>query len=187
MIKMALVFAIFSCFSMAHALDSGDIAELTPPAVVEEISCGEFQGVKLPCWTDFKRSNEGDESLPFFPYAKRPNGCTVFNYRPGEMDTFEARGEHFSFKEACDNHDKCYYTLGSLRNECNKAFYEDLSKECSHGNETSKPACMRRASIFYNGVSLAASIVHTNSQERQQAYIERVMKYVHDYKQNNNE
>jgi hypothetical protein len=53
------------------------------PAMAQD--CGSKDGYSLPCWRDFLDSGEGDESLPLYPYAKRPNGCSIEGGRPGEL------------------------------------------------------------------------------------------------------
>lgn len=140
----------------------------------EQLDCGEYNGIKLPCWKRYLRKNEGSESLPFFPYAKRPNGCSVLNLPPGTMDTFEILDDTFSFKDACDNHDACYYTLRSDRAICNTIFLEKMTAECSHGSNITRPLCLARANTFHDAVVASSAIVHAYSQSLQIDYFKQV-------------
>ena len=82
-------------------------------------SCGSADGIELPCWKDFLDRGEGDESLPDYPYAKRPNGCSIPYIVPGSQDNFASLGYDFSFRSACNTNDICYYTLGTSPEICN--------------------------------------------------------------------
>lgn len=162
---MKIIICLFLCslFSFANA---------------EQMDCGEYDGIKLPCWKKYLRKNEGEESLPYFPYAKRPNGCSVLNLPPGTMDTFEIFDDLFSFKDSCVQHDACYYTLHSDPAICNKFFLENMTLECSHGTKVTRPLCMARAKTFHNAVLLSSSIVHAYSQSLQIDYLDQVGKYI---------
>ena len=100
-------------------------------------SCGTMHGVDLPCYTDYLDANEGPESLPNYPYAKSPNGCSIPEYKPGEWDawrlTYKGFGFNISFRKACIKHDTCYYTPGTSPNQCNTQFHHDLNVACDGG------------------------------------------------------
>lgn len=68
------------------------------------------------------------------PYAQLPNGCS------GPWGTSEVRDDWkaFDFGPACDEHDKCYYTLGTTARECNRAFKDALRAECEEMDGTER-------------------------------------------------
>jgi hypothetical protein len=102
--------------------------------------CGSFPGVgtfgigyEAPCYTDFLEENDSVEtSRPYYPYAKRPNGCSMPGSKPGEYDSFDHAGIEFSFTEPCNTHDRCYYNPDSNTSaeNCNATFWTDLMSEC---------------------------------------------------------
>jgi hypothetical protein len=145
--------------------------------------CGEYKGVSIPCWRDYLRNNEGDESLPYFPYAKRANGCSVLNYKPGKADIFHADGEIYNFKMSCDWHDTCYYSLDSDREICNENFINLLARECNHGTSEASALCMKRANTFYQAAKSASLVVHTYSQTLEKLYLKRAYEYVQKVKE----
>jgi hypothetical protein len=61
-----------------------------------------------------------------YPYAQAPDGCS------GWSDPREVRDNWgpVSFTEACNNHDRCYYTLGSNWNSCNSRYLTNLNSAC---------------------------------------------------------
>jgi len=63
-----------------------------------------------------------------------------------------------TFTGACNNHDKCYATLGADYAGCDQNFYSDLRSAClSKYNPLLRPAeystCMHSADLYYAGVS----------------------------------
>jgi hypothetical protein len=59
-----------------------------------------------------------------YPYAQAPNGCGSMGLW-GSTDVRDTWG-NVDFTEACNNHDRCYYTLGSNSGNCNLDFYDNL-------------------------------------------------------------
>lgn len=116
--------------------------------------CGSKDGYGLPCWRDFLDSGEGDETLPSYPYAKRPNGCSIPGGRPGEYDNFGSLGYDFSFTDVCNRHDRCYYTLGTVGIQCNEEFTRGLFQVCKDGALQR----LRPQDILTGGVSRAAAV-----------------------------
>jgi hypothetical protein len=132
--KIATLVTISTVFSSLAIISS----TLLFPQPATAQGCGVKDGYPLPCWTDFLDDGEGNESLPQYPYAKRPNGCSIPFGRPGEYDNLGALGYNFSFREVCNQHDHCYYTLGTRPEDCNSAFAMRLTKVCKDG-ETQLP------------------------------------------------
>jgi hypothetical protein len=156
--------------------------------------CGVKDGIPLPCWRDLLDENEGDESLPLYPYAKRPNGCSLPGSRPGTYDNFASLGYNFSFTEVCNKHDRCYYTDGTSPEGCNAAFANELGEVCSAGAfQPLKPQdvlsggasryaavknCKARAKTMATAVIAGQDKYHTEAQLRQKSYLRRVDEYV---------
>lgn len=166
------------------------------PTVTYAIDCGSKNGVSLPCWTDFLGDYEGDESLPFYPYAKRPNGCSMPFSKPGTYDEFrDFLGIKVSFRDACNAHDRCYYTLGSDPNLCNSQFKANLRKACHRGLSGLLPKlhyfwggggrledasfkCQSRANSIYTATAAFEGHYHPIAQGMQLEYEKRVEDFV---------
>ncbi len=62
----------------------------------------------------------------------------------------------FDFTKACENHDACYGKCGNLKSFCDKAFLEDMYKECNkHPNYypmNVRQGCKRIALDYYMAV-----------------------------------
>lgn len=67
-----------------------------------------------------------------YPYAQAPDGCSSISENPKQVrDTWPFPGYgDVSFKEACDKHDRCYYTLGASWQNCNEQYRIDLMEAC---------------------------------------------------------
>ncbi|AFZ16425.1 Group XII secretory phospholipase A2 precursor (PLA2G12) [Allocoleopsis franciscana] len=181
------------------------------PQLANAQDCGVKDGIPLPCWNDFLDSGqgtfdsiEGNESLPLYPYAKRPNGCSLPKTRPGEYDNFASLGYNFSFKEVCNNHDRCYYTLGTRPENCNATFAVGLAEVCRDRATQLPPDpktfvievasagmsrtnaiknCYARAKIMSDAVIAAQYASHEEAQDRQKRYLRKVDEYVVEVKQ----
>jgi hypothetical protein len=141
-----------------------------------------------------RNSGEGNESLPLYPYAKRPNGCSIPSGKPGEYDNYGSLGYNFSFREPCNNHDRCYYTLGTTANQCNIKYTEELLRVCHDGaSQALKPQdiltggssrasavnnCLARADVISKAVIAAQSKYHLIAQNTQAKYLQEVDSYI---------
>jgi hypothetical protein len=160
--------------------------------------CGSKDGYGLPCWRDFLDSGEGDETLPLYPYAKRPNGCSIPGGRPGEYDNFGSLGYDFSFRDVCNRHDRCYYTLGTIGIQCNNDFTQGLFKVCKDGaSQRLRPQdiltggasraiaienCLRRAewmsqAVVTGGLPFPGNY-HQEAQNKQRRYLNKVGEFI---------
>jgi len=145
----------------------------------ENLDCGSVDGVELPCWREFLGHNEADESLPYYPYVKRPNGCSLYFFPPGSYDAFKTKNQHYSFKNACMSHDRCYYQLDSKARICNENFRLDLKSECLKAPSILEfNYCQKRAEVFYRAVVLFSRISHDYAQELTRAYLQKVDEYL---------
>jgi hypothetical protein len=92
------------------------------------------------------------------------------------------------FTGACDNHDRCYYTLGTNWNTCNGRFHSDLKAACQRdlrikipilGYQPPEPtilkACDDLVSGYYVGVQAGVLLnVFKEAQAKQRRYDEWV-------------
>ncbi|CEM19548.1 unnamed protein product [Vitrella brassicaformis CCMP3155] len=96
------------------------------------------------------------------PYAQAPDGCSGVPNKYGSVD----------FTEVCNEHDRCYYTLGSNADDCNNDFRDALIRECQT-SATSRfllRACKLIANKYYIGVAATADFFHTRAQQRQKIH-----------------
>jgi hypothetical protein len=61
-----------------------------------------------------------------YPYAQAPDGCSGPTHPHQVRDTWGP----VSFNEACNRHDRCYYTANSTWQSCNQRFFSDLRSAC---------------------------------------------------------
>jgi hypothetical protein len=166
--------------------------------------CGSKDGIRIPCTKDYLDKSvgglavEGLESYPLYPYAKRPNGCSIEGTKPGSLDNFASLGHNYSFREACNQHDACYYTLGESPERCNSRFAENLANACTRGvqgrirwNDVLSSGtlrskafmyCIQRARVVGSAV-VAGGLPFPNNwfdraQANQRNYLARVNEYV---------
>jgi hypothetical protein len=68
----------------------------------------------------------------YYPYASKPNGCSA----EGLHDVYEDLNRIFNddkwIEEACNEHDRCYYTEGTSSKECNDKFIINATDACNH-------------------------------------------------------
>lgn len=131
-----------------------------------------------------------------YPYAQAPDGCSGWQNTRQVRDTWGP----VKFTEACNNHDRCYYTRGSNWNTCNERFYSDLRTACERDLRTSTrvpaptlrepgrtrrvdlppdparlSACYTVASGYYAGVQAGVLVnVFNEAQGKQRRYEEWV-------------
>lgn len=163
-LKKSLIFILsaYTCTSFATTTD-----------------CGAVNGIAIPCWRTYILGKGGDESLPYYPYGRRPNGCSIIIKKPGQVDEFKIKNDVYSFKKACDAHDRCFYTPNSEARVCNHILLEKMNKACAEsGSDETRFWCYERAGVFYNTVEVAAPIAHTYSQTIENLYLEKVRKYL---------
>jgi hypothetical protein len=144
---------------------------------------GDVEGI--PSNPDFPKAQ--------YPYAQAPDGCSGWQNPREVRDTWGP----VNFTEACNRHDKCYYTLGSNWNTCNERYYSDLRAACERdlriairvpaptlsdplgtkviGYTPPEPAsltvCYGIASTYYAGVQVGVLLnVFEEAQEKQRRY-----------------
>ena len=124
-----------------------------------------------------------------YPYAQAPDGCSGWNDPKEVRDTWGP----VSFKDACNQHDKCYYTVGSKWNTCNERYYSDLRTACERDLRTAVrnpitgkkyylppdpvrlSTCYGIATTYYSGVQVGVALdVFKDAQRKQKKYDEWV-------------
>jgi hypothetical protein len=92
-----------------------------------------------------------------YPYYENVNQCGGEGATSRVPDKYELKVRNpftgkmhvvfrADFREACDNHDRCYMTAGSNRRECDAKFERDLKNRC--GSIVSNPGCHAFAKTY---------------------------------------
>lgn len=113
-----------------------------------------------------------------YPYASRPNGCST-----EELEFVYDLSNSFSdddtwISQACDEHDKCYSTIGATYKECNEKFVVDTIDSCNEISTRntvlflgSKNAfCAFKAAAIATGANSCAKKYFDKAQKKQKAY-----------------
>jgi hypothetical protein len=133
--------------------------------------------------------------LPYYPYAKRPNGCSIPRTSPGSNDTINLFNINISFTDICNAHDRCYYTLGTTPSECNEPFESGVRARCEKAiadhaengwdvatlgasRATALETCYTKAEAMAVAVIGAQKLFHLVAQKREQNYLDKVNAYV---------
>jgi len=128
-----------------------------------------------------------DFPLASYPFAQKPDGCSGWNSPKQVPDSIAG----IDFTSACNQHDKCYYTLGSDFHKCNANFLADLKSECVRQSNSAfekvvvLPTCLTTVPLIYSlSVEAAArwAGVHNDAQNRQREYI----KWVDEWRKTSN-
>jgi hypothetical protein len=115
-----------------------------------------------------------------YPYYENVNGCGGEGW--SETAVRDSYGK-VSFHEACNNHDRCYMTLGSDLNACDDNFYKDLRASCERDSYIRDPffdtkipdpatlsACYRIATTYYGSVRAVGWNWHNGAQKKSKEY-----------------
>jgi hypothetical protein len=121
----------------------------------------------------------------YYPYASRPDGCSA----EGLQDVYDLANEFFNddkwLQEACNEHDRCYYTLGMTSKECNNEFMVKTVDSCNNisGTETvlfmgtRNAICGMKALTISTAANACAEKYFAQAQRKQKAYNQWVMNY----------
>ncbi len=121
----------------------------------------------------------------YYPYASRPDGCSA----EGLQDIYDLANEFFNddkwLKEACNEHDRCYYTLGMTSKECNNEFMVKTVDSCNNisGAETvffmgtRNAICGMKALTISTAANACAEKYFAEAQRKQKAYTQWVISY----------
>jgi hypothetical protein len=109
------------------------------------------------------------------PYAKKPDGCSSWSNNPYQVR--DSWGP-VSFREACNEHDRCYYTLGTDPDDCNRRFCRHLSRACekrlgANGWMPASPLiipCYAIAASYCGAVKAVEDDTHEKAQDMQREW-----------------
>jgi hypothetical protein len=110
--------------------------------------------------------------------AKRTDGCSSLSDNPDQVrDSWGSA----NFRGVCDEHDRCYYTIGANVDVCNSNFCDGLRKACHKayckkifGVTVCEPVtyglCTQVAETYCAAVKLVASSLYAKAQDLQTRY-----------------
>ena len=125
----------------------------------------------------------------FYPYASRPNGCSA----EGLQDVYDLANEFFDddkwLKEACNAHDRCYFTEGTTAKECNEKFIVETVDSCNNISNvetimfmgTRNAICGMKALTISSAANACAEKYFAEAQRKQKAYNQWVIDYEKAY------
>ena len=121
----------------------------------------------------------------FYPYAVKPDGCSA----EGLQDVYNDANKFFDddklIREACDAHDRCYFTQGTTAKECNAQFILDAVDACHNISGMETVLFMGSRNVVCGIKALSVSAVanacaekyFAQSQKKQKAYNHWVARY----------
>lgn len=138
-------------------------------------------GVILPVNANFPNA--------FYPYASKPDGCSAEGLQKLYNQANDLSDDDKWLSEACDAHDRCYYTLGTTSKECNEKFIIDSLDSCDNisGRNTllymgSKNAfCGFKAFAVSTGANSCAQKYFETAQREQMIYEQWIERYEKSY------
>lgn len=109
-------------------------------------------------------------------FAKRPDGCSSVTDNPKQVP--DKLGSA-NFGAVCDDHDRCYYTIGANVDDCNNNFCDRLQRACRKAycprifpcdaNPFYRP-CTEFAQLYCDAVRLVAAETYKAAQDLQKRY-----------------
>jgi hypothetical protein len=138
-------------------------------------------GIVLPINDNFPNA--------FYPYASRPDGCSA----EGLQDVYDLANDFSDdepwLREACNNHDRCYFTEGTSSKECNAQFIVEAVDSCTHvsGLDTLLFMGTKNAFCGFKGLTVSSAAnacadkYFAEAQRKQKAYNQWVMRYEEAY------
>jgi len=108
------------------------------------------------------------------PYYEAPNGCS----NSPDSNWFSSGT---GFKPACDNHDRCYATIGKSKDTCDDNFKKDMDKICATG--TPVAGCSTAANLYYGAVIEYGTSAYSTAQEEAKKYQDKVEEFKKEWRQ----
>lgn len=138
-------------------------------------------GIVLPVNDNFPNA--------FYPYAQKPDGCTTDGVQDLYRQSNKLSNDDVWLTEACNEHDRCYSTIGTSSKDCNAQFIVRTIDACnSISNEKtvfslgSKNAfCGFKGFIISTGANYCAKKYFDKAQRQQKVYIQWVTQYEKEY------
>ena len=126
----------------------------------------------------------------FYPYAKQPDGCTTDGLEDLYKQSNKISDDDAWITEACNEHDRCYSTLGTSSQECNSKFIVNAIDACNEisAKKTvlsvgSKNAfCGMKGFIIATGANYCAKKYFDKAQRQQKIYMQWVERYEKAYR-----
>lgn len=139
------------------------------------------KGIVLPYNDNFPNA--------LYPYAKQPDGCTADGLTDLYKQSNKISDDDEWLTEACNEHDRCYSTLGTTSQECNSEFIiraidacNAISTEKTILTMGSKNAfCGFKGFTISTGANYCAKKYFDKAQRQQKIYMKWVEKYEKAY------
>jgi hypothetical protein len=132
-----------------------------------------------------------NENFPnaFYPYAQTPDGCSAEGLHDLYRQSNKLSDDDKWLKNACNEHDRCYSTIGTSSQECNSQFIVRAINSCNAISMEktvltmgSKNAfCGFKGLIISIGANSCAKKYFDKAQRQQKMYIQWVTKYEKEY------
>jgi hypothetical protein len=125
----------------------------------------------------------------FYPYASRPDGCSA----EGLQDVYDLANDFSNddewLEEACNAHDRCYYTEGTSSKECNQKFIVEAVDSCNNISNLDTVFFMGMKNAFcgFKGLTVSSAAnacaekYFAEAQRKQKAYNQWVANYEKAY------
>lgn len=124
-----------------------------------------------------------------YPYAAKPDGCSAEGLQDLYDQSNDISDDGKWLKEACDAHDRCYFTEGTTAKECNSQFIVEAIDACNHISAKDTVLFMGMKNAFCGikgfgiatGANACARRYFSQAQKKQKAYNQWVMRYEKAY------
>ncbi len=138
-------------------------------------------GIVLPINPNFPNA--------FYPYASRPDGCSA----EGLQDVYDLANDFSNddewLEEACNAHDRCYYSIGTSSKECNEKFIVEAIDSCNNISNLDTVFFMGMKNAFcgFKGLTVSSAAnacaekYFAEAQRKQKAYNQWIIRYEEAY------
>ena len=139
-------------------------------------------GVILPVNDNFPNA--------YYPYAQKPDGCSAEGLHDLYRQSNKLSDDDKWLTEACNEHDRCYSTIGTTSQECNSQFIVNAIDSCNaiSAEKTvltlgSKNAfCGFKGLMVATGANSCAKKYFSRAQREQKLYMQWVENYEKAYR-----
>jgi hypothetical protein len=125
----------------------------------------------ITCGGQFPKAGDG--------FAQRPDGCSSWSDNPNQVAD---KWGSANFGGVCDEHDRCYYTIGAnvdicndnfcrgLRDACHRAYCKELLFGATFCEPVTYGSCTVIADTYCAAVKATAAGIYEKAQDLQKAY-----------------
>lgn len=125
----------------------------------------------------------------FYPYAAKPDGCSAEGLQDVYDDANKFSDDDEWLREACNTHDRCYFTLGTSSKECNAQFIIDAVDSCNNISNkntllfmgTKNAFCGVKGLLVSTAANSCAHKYFAEAQREQKAYHQWIIRYEKAY------